>query len=220
MNGTEDGMKGKESIGMENPLIKRKGAYLPHWTRTGAIYSVTFRLADSLPREVLRRLKRERDDLRRRAEAVPGPLPAAFEEKLKKLFSQKIEQYLDAGRGSCLLKDPRAARVVKEAMEHFAGEQYELPAWCVMPNHVHAVVHPLGDHQLSVILHSWKSFTSHEINRRLQRQGTVWQTESYDHLIRDREELETQVDYVLENPRRVGLADWPWIGGSAPEELY
>lgn len=37
----------------DGTLHIRQGAYLPHWTRAGAIYSVTYRLADSLPKEVV-----------------------------------------------------------------------------------------------------------------------------------------------------------------------
>ncbi|MCY3020133.1 MAG: HEAT repeat domain-containing protein, partial [Planctomycetota bacterium] len=37
----------------ELPIEKRHGAHLPHWTKVGATYSVTFRLADSVPSQVL-----------------------------------------------------------------------------------------------------------------------------------------------------------------------
>jgi len=41
----------------------RQGAYLPHWTREGAIYAVTFRLADSLPKSVVQSWEFERLDI-------------------------------------------------------------------------------------------------------------------------------------------------------------
>lgn len=78
-----------------------------------------------------------------------------------------------------------------------------------MPNHVHAVVRP-GSHDLSSILHTWKSFTASEANRSLGRSGEFWQKESYDHIVRDESELERTVRYVVENPVNAGLADWRW----------
>ncbi len=41
----------------------RQGASLPHWTREGGVYSVTFRLEDSLPQQIVKDWKRERGDL-------------------------------------------------------------------------------------------------------------------------------------------------------------
>ncbi len=81
-----------------------------------------------------------------------------------------------------------------------------------MPNHVHVVLTPLPGFALSSILHSWKSFTAKAINKHLGRSGTVWQAESYDHLVRNRADLMHHVFYTRENPQRAGLKDWPWVG--------
>lgn len=83
-----------------------------------------------------------------------------------------------------------------------------------MPNHVHAVVTPYADHSLLDILHSWKSFTAHKINRRLGRSGRVWQQETFDHLIRSPESFEKFVRYTELNPVEAGMVarpeDWPF----------
>ena len=46
----------------------RQGANLPHWTKDNAVYAVTFRLADSMPKlrieELLTRQNRFRGSLR------------------------------------------------------------------------------------------------------------------------------------------------------------
>jgi REP element-mobilizing transposase RayT len=196
----------------------RQGAYLPHWTRNNSIYAVTFRLADSLPREVLERWLLERKAIVDRAAFNGRDLSAEELERLDELHSQKIESYLDSGAGACHLRNPRAAEIVRAALAHFDGERYELPAWCVMPNHVHAVLKPCAPHELPAILHSWKSFTANAINRELGLEGALWQPESYDHLIRDEADLAHAIRYVLENPTRAGLKDWPWVGNS-PEKV-
>jgi len=66
---------------------------------------------------------------------------------------------------------------------------------------------------LAKIMHSLKSYTANEANQILNRRGeTFWQSESYDHWVRDDEELERIVEYIAFNPVKAGLAcaphDW------------
>jgi type I restriction enzyme, R subunit len=193
----------------------RQGAYLPHWTREGSIYAVTFRLGDSLPQSVVDSWRQQREQLVERAHRANRPLTDEEERELDRLFSDKIEAYLDAGSGECWMHRPQIADLVENALQHFEGERYRLLAWCVMPNHVHVVVKPSPGHALEQITHSWKSFTALEANRLLARKGVFWQKESYDHLIRDEEDLGHALQYVLDNPRKAGLKDWRWVGSAA-----
>ncbi|MEQ1932994.1 MAG: transposase [Fimbriimonadaceae bacterium] len=133
-------------------------------------------------------------------------------EEAKRLFSESVERYLDSGHGSCVLKQPTVAEVVIAAWRHFDGQHYHVHAHCVMPNHVHIIVEPIGANSLSSILHSWKSYTSNRINKIIGNSGTLWQVESYDRIIRNETEYSRQVDYVLKNPARAGLSEWPWVG--------
>lgn len=79
-----------------------------------------------------------------------------------------------------------------------------------MPNHVHVVAKVFPGHNLAPIMHSWKSFTAKQINEILHRSGVLWQREYYDHLIRDEDEFERTMRYVVDNPRKAGLGNWPW----------
>jgi len=99
-------------------------------------------------------------------------------------LARRLEDFLDKGAGSCILRQPRFADIVASALKQFDGTRYRMFAWCVMPNHVHVVFQPLGGFDLAGILHAWKSFTGVEINRHLLRSGALWQKEYYDHLIR------------------------------------
>lgn len=197
-------------------ISKRNGAYLPHWTRAGAWYSVTFRLWDSLPEHVVKFWRFERENIRKTAEQMKRPLSERETRRLAHLYSDRIERYLDAGYGACYMKDAPVAKVVRDAMQHFDGQRYRLAAWCVMPNHVHVVVQPFtgltSTQDLSAVLHSWKSFTSKEANKLLHRSGEFWQTESYDHLIRNSADMLHAIRYVLNNPRKAGLMNWKWVG--------
>lgn len=196
--------------GVSKPINIRQGAYLPHWTVEGGIYHVVYRLEDAVPKAVAEEWK----DERRRLEAArdhgalsPKELAATEEAR-----SQRINAYLDAGHGSCLLKDPRAAAIVQENLDFFDGERYQVHAWCMMPNHVHVLVEPQEGYDLARILHTWKSFTAHAINKALNRGGDVWQSEYYDHLIRNEAEYDRTIAYILENPANANLGSWPWRG--------
>lgn len=197
-------------------LIKRRGANLPHWRRDGGTYAVTFRLADSLPQEVLSQWKKEREQIITRAELMNRPLTHIELQRLDDLHSQRVEDWLNKGYGSCMLQDARIATIVRDAMLHFDGERYDLLAWCVMPNHVHAVVRTYPGQELSMILLSWKGFSGKKAREILGSvgQGEFWQKEPYDHLIRDAQDLTKQIAYVLGNPQAAGLKDWPWLGAA------
>ncbi len=188
----------------------KSGANLPHWTQANGVYAVTFRLADSLPQSALRELEAGRDLFRAKAERGEELCATDLEES-RRVFSTEVDAALDAGHGSCALKDPKVAEIVRDALKHFHGERYELVAWCIMPNHVHAILRTRSGHALSDILHIWKSFTANAANKLLGRSGDFWQAESYDHLIRDRADLEAQRAYVVRNPAAAGLDDWAWV---------
>jgi len=171
---------------------------LPHWRQQGVTYFVTFRLADSLPRSKLRQWLEERALwLASHAE------PLTIEEKSEfwERFPARFHRWLDASYGSCILRRSDAKQVVEAALAHFHGSRYRLGEHTVMPNHVHAVIAPLADRTLSGILHTWKSYTAKEINRKLNWSGTLWQKESFDHIVRSPEQLERINQYIRDNPR-------------------
>jgi REP element-mobilizing transposase RayT len=204
----------KEEHLENNPLrsgVHSRG-YLPHVKREGASYFVTFRLVDSLPREVLMRFERERaESIRKHLATKAGP---EAREEIDRDFRRKVERYLDKGIGECHLRKPEIGSLVNDALGHFDGERYELREWVVMPNHVHVVVWPMPNHLLSDILKSWKNFTARKANELRGRTGSFWQRESFDHWIRNDAEKARISRYVRNNPVTAGLCsrpeDWPW----------
>jgi type I restriction enzyme R subunit len=189
-------------------LIRSRGR-LPHWEKDAGLYFVTFRLADSLPQSVWERLERERQRIE--ALSSSGKLTKAEQRELQRSQHRKFETSLDAGHGSCVLRNEAVASVVAKALEFWEGKRYRLLCWCVMPNHVHVVLRLLPGQELAAVLHSWKSFSAKQINKTIGRTGTVWQREYYDHLIRDGKELDKTIAYVLNNPTRAKLRNWKWV---------
>jgi putative DNA methylase len=120
-----------------------------------------------------------------------------------------------AAFGPVWLSDAQVAHVVAhtllygESGRHF----YQLRAWVIMPNHVHALLRPKTS--LPVITRWLKGSTARKANLILGRTGEAfWQDESFDHRVRDESELDRIVRYVEYNPVSAGLAenpsDWPW----------
>ena len=132
--------------------------YLPHRDEPGLTQFVTFRLADSFPEALCsewEHLWKIEDDRLRRAE---------------------LESYLDKGRGECHLRRPEIAQLVEDTVRFFHGQRYDLRAWVVMPNHVHALF-KVDATPMAEILESWKKHTANKANRQLHRRGKFWQAD-------------------------------------------
>ena len=162
-----------------------------------------------------RRVDEEKPPVETRRRDASAPRAKIDSQRAREIeLRRRIEQYLDAGHGECRLRRPDIARVVEGALLHFDEQRYHLLAWCIMPNHVHALIETREGFPLAEVLHSWKSFTSHEANRLLQRSGAFWQREYLDRFVRNAEHYENVVAYIEENPVKAGLAkiktDWPW----------
>jgi REP element-mobilizing transposase RayT len=194
-----------------NRVSVQSRGYLPHWTVDEGLYFVTFRLADSLPKHVYGRI---RDETRAFQNALTRCKPTAIErDKIRRFLFARVDEHLDSGFGSCWMQRPAIAKLVADALKFFDGRRYDLLAWCVMPNHVHVVAQTKVGETLDGICGSWKSYTAREANRILGREGRFWEREYFDRLIRNDQDLENTVSYVLHNPSKAGLADWPWVGG-------
>lgn len=175
---------------------------LPHRHQKGTTGFVTFRLADSLPASALKQWIAERDHF---LAAHPKPWTAEIWTRHQRQFPEKLEAWLDRSEGNCLLRNPDCADIVRNALHYFDGSRYILDHYVIMPNHVHVLVKPLGQHTLTDILHSWKSFTAKEINKLRQATGQVWEHESFDHLVRSGKQLEKLRAYIRDNPQTAGL---------------
>jgi len=176
--------------------------HLPHWQQGEAWCFVTWRLADSLPEEKLGLWRAEREAWLRRN---PEPWDEATEADYHERFSHRIDEWLDQGCGTCLLREAANAQVVAAALRHFDGARYVMGAFAVMPNHVHVLFRPLGGHLLADVIRSWKGFSAREINHRLSRNGTVWQDEYWDRLVRSERHLLTCAAYIRNNPAAAKL---------------
>ena len=84
----------------------------------------------------------------------------------------------------------------------------------VMPDHVHLLFAPTGA-SLSKLVQRMKGASAAAINRFVGWRGSLWLDESYDHLVRRREGVDSIAEYIALNPVRRGLVsspdDYPWL---------
>ena len=186
----------------EADTSKRTGAFLPHWRQGGVLYFVTFRLADSLPHDKLEAFAQEKVEWLNRN---PEPQTADQQAEYHARFTNRIQNWLDAGHGSMLLLDHDAKNLVTNALTHFDRDRYDLDAYVVAANHVHVLVSPLREQSLGSILQSWKGYTAKEIlklpvAKDLTTAPTVWQKEYWDHIVRSEASLEKFREYIQAHP--------------------
>jgi type I restriction enzyme R subunit/putative DNA methylase len=191
--------------------------YLPHCDFPGLVQFVTYRLEDSMPAS-------------RRSE---WEHLLAIEDVREK--RTKLEDYLDRGLGDCYLRDPQIAQLAEDALLHFHEQRCEMLAWCVMPNHVHVLVH-VWQTPLWKLVKSWKvhvalraksllperrilirpegDHTARTPNWNSALQHGFWQREYWDTFMRDEEQERKAIRYIENNPVKAKLCrvaeDWPF----------
>ena len=165
---------------------------LPHWHPAGASIFLTWRLHGTPARQ-----------------SHPDPAFLTYDRALDNALS-----------GPKWLQDPNIAQCVTDALRfgelHLA--LYKLSAFCLMPNHIHAVIQPRAP--VSRITESIKRYTALEANLILGRDSEqFWQDETDDHWIRNEAEWNRMIHYTELNPVAAGLVEaaeqWPWSSASS-----
>ena len=205
----------------------------PHFQPLEAKLFVTFRLAESIPKSVVRYYKQRRSWLKdqlSRVSKLAGAEPSSERTawladigKLDREWFMKCEDLLHReALGPTWMRDAGVANTVAENLHRLDGEMYRLDAFTVMSNHAHTVFKPLVEARvveeilrsedgslsripsLARIMHSLKGRSAKECNLILGRSGAFWEHESFDRVIRAGR-FDATIRYVLRNPVKVGL---------------
>jgi ATP-dependent Clp protease ATP-binding subunit ClpA len=193
------------------PVGFLRGGNLPHWRQDDVTYFLTWRTMDSMPKERVDAWFAEREAWLKKN---PEPWNPKTEEEYYRLFPDRWEKWLDECHGECLLARPELRKIVEDVLRHDDDLQrpqaatkasqppkYRLKDFIVMPNHVHVLVTPLGEHTLSDVVQEWKSISAHRINKAAGRKGEFWQKEYFDHIVRSAEQLGKFKSYIQNHPR-------------------
>jgi len=180
---------------MPHPGWRSRG-YLPHCDERALVQHIVFGLFDALPGEAPPSLTRP--DHR----------------------AEWADAQLDRNLGCRLLANAANAEIVQRSLLHDDGEKYALMAWCVMPTHVHVLAELRFEHTMARIVQTWKSATSHAINKRERRTGHLWRREYFDRFMRSETQFASTLAYIEANPVAAGLCeapeDWPFSSANWP----
>jgi type I restriction enzyme R subunit len=173
---------------------------IPHWRQDGCTYFVTFRLGDALPEAIRNKIEDERNQwLADRGGAFERQSELQIQE-YERRFGGLLDESLDRGSGSCVLKIPELRAVIQAAIAYLDKTKARMGDFVIMPNHIHALMTPLEGFKLEETLQSLKGFTAREINRMSGKAGSLWQRDSFDRIVRDGAELAHFQDYIANNP--------------------
>lgn len=173
--------------------VEKHGLDLPHWQQGESYQFVTFRLGDSLPKPKLDAL---REEIHKWRLANPKPWTPEQQDDYHQRFTYCIERWLDAGHGSCLLRHPSNRKHLEDALMRFQGEKVIHHAWVIMPNHAHLLFEPKAP--IGELLKAWKGVSARKIG-----QGSIWQKNYRDTLIRNRKHYLNALRYIRRNPAKL-----------------
>ncbi len=191
----------------------------PHWSQSSTITFITFRTVDSIPKSVVLRWDKEKEDWlsRRGYNALPNwqtalaRLEQTLRDEFNKHFNRTREIFLDKCHGNCHLRRPDLAKIVADSLMHFDGDRYRMGDFVVMPNHVHLMASFATNDAMRSQCMSWLHYTAVQINRKLGCKGRFWQQEPFDHLVRSFEQYEYLRRYIAENPAKAKLRDGEFL---------
>jgi len=195
---------------------------LPHFQQSGQAYFVTWNLKDAVPPKAYARYVQRIEELKNQidfqtrqkaSDKTINELEAQYQSVKRKyvLFYNKLLD--ESSYHSINLINKENLQIVKEALHFWERRKIENHAYCVMPNHVHWVFRTLPKDDngepvyLQEILHSVKRYSANQINKSLERNGALWQKESFDTTIRNQTHLYRCIEYTLNNPVKAGYAD-------------
>jgi len=198
-------------------LVDMHRGTLPHIQEEGQIFSLTWRLAFTLPK-VIQDILHEMHELDMLKH--DNSIPAEANQRRYAILANQYDDYLGKLKTPELdLSQVPVAEIICQAFKFYHLKLYLLHAYCLMPNHLHLLIQPLPDnnHEFpknSDIVRKIKSWTAHQINVILNREGTIWQHEYFDRYIRNQSDYARTVQYILDNPVKAQLTGqqnaWPW----------
>jgi hypothetical protein len=86
-------------------------------------------------------------------------------------------------------------------------QRWHCPLFLLMPDHWHGLISFPPEKQMAAVIADWKRYHTRHL-------GITWQTNFFDHRLRNEREVFEKYIYILNNPVAKKLcatpADWPW----------
>ena len=114
--------------------------------------------------------------------------------------------------GDTLTNPATAGRLIDSAVHLHERGDWHVHLLLLMPDHCHAILSTPGDRAIIKTIRDWKRWTARELQIK-------WQTDFFEHRIRNKESRSQKWDYIRENPVRAGLVEraeqWPYTWRAA-----
>jgi len=182
---------------MKDIIFHRRN--LPHLYIPCSTYFITFRIKNSISLKSIVKLHHKYERLRNIYRS---------KDYLNEDLFFEYDSLLDNSERNKYLINKELAQLVKNEIHKYDGKEYKLLCYSIMPNHVHLIFH-LNDNSrcVSKIMQAIKRVSAFRINQYLNTHGNFWQPESYDHIVRDYDELNKIIRYTLMNPVNAKIVD-------------
>lgn len=109
-----------------------------------------------------------------------------------------------------LFNNPLYCKIILVTMEYFKLIlDYKLYGFCLMPDHMHIIIHPFGKYDFSYIMKMIKGSFARKINKIENKEGKIWQKGFYDECIQDNLKLLQKLEYIHNNPVKANLVTSP-----------
>ncbi|PRZ01043.1 transposase IS200 family protein [Marinilabilia salmonicolor] len=201
---------------------------LPHFHTPGQDFFITWSLKNAIPAHAFEKYSLQLESAKTKIEQARKKEGEVSKiDYLKKQYNQirrkklkTFHEFLDAQRKSEVdLSKKVYTDLIKESLFYWEKNKISNFAFSIMPNHIHWVIGVNTTDMtnqtvyLQDVLSSVKKYTASRINLRENRNGRLWQKESFDTTIRDQNHLKNAIVYTLNNPVKAGLckhwANWP-----------
>ena len=203
--------------------------YLPHYQQSGQAYFITWCLKDAVSPKALH-------SYTQKLEMLNSQIEFHKKEKSGKSMIENLEQEYSTVRSKYIkaydelldseqkpvnnLTKPENTEILIGSLKFWEGKRLNNYAFTIMSNHIHWVFEVLEKDDkgnpvyLQDLLQSVKRFSANQINKLENRQGRLWQKESFDTTIRNERHLYNAIKYTLNNPVAAGLVtEWKlWPG--------
>jgi putative transposase len=131
----------------------------------------------------------------------------------REIYSKSEETYFVSSQTMerrPLFRHERWVLLMREVIEHYRGNCYQLHAYVIMPDHFHMILTPRLT--LERAMQNIKGGFSFREKRAFNWNGDVWQVGYSDHRIRNAADWDQHMEYIRSNPVRARLAkDYAFI---------
>jgi len=109
-----------------------------------------------------------------------------------------------------IFANKRKAEILKDVIYNFRNQKrYLLLSFVIMPDHLHLLLVPHKNYDISKIMHTIKRGSARLINKEFNSSGKIWEPRFFDRVARKEEELMNDLKYIHFNPVKEGLASKP-----------